>query len=142
MDWENDWLHGLIFQEVARAWAGVRGEGGGTRGTPPGRFYIQRHARCTADLLTCAGPAEMLWAYDGAALLPLPAGRAVVLNREESGMFWGDGLISFHITPDRAHVVWNAHMGRRYARGYALRVLGEGSRATLERDGALGLWVV
>lgn len=131
----------LLREQLRRAWQDVQASSAGSYGEPPARWYIQQHAACSDDLAYCMGSVERLWLYDGSLLLALPGGLPFTVDQNERGGYWADGVLRLHICPDGRHVVWNLHMGRKHARGHALRVVGKGNRAALEVDTDYGSWV-
>jgi hypothetical protein len=143
MGWRNDWLYGLIFDEVARVWTRALKESTSPiMGSPPDYLLVREHGSADWEHVACLPPVLREWTYTGEAFEPRPLSDTDELpppTRRDA--FYSYGIVQYHIRPDRKKVLFTFVLGPLYGRGNVFRVFGQGKRGMLTGDPDSNAWV-
>lgn len=134
MDWNKDWLYRLIFKEVETFWNKFAARS-------VEQIHIAEYPDAELQKSYCKGMAMRHWVYSGANVTAVTFDAAKPETIPDiMRQYKKVGALSFHITPDRQHVVWNYMVGYFNEGGYTYRVVDQGEQARLEFAENLGTW--
>ena len=140
VDWSEDWLYPLIFQEVERVWREWCGSR--TQDSDVAAYVVAAEWSSRAGA-RCSGEVVRAWMRDAAGLREITVSdyRQHKQKLDPPKPINPFILVQFNIDLDRHLVAFGETYGPLAGTGWCYRVHGKGPQASLEVDPSSDIWI-